>query len=244
MPVVKLTLSYDGTDYHGWQKQPRLPTIQGRMETALYQLTRQRLAVHGAGRTDAGVHALGQVAHFLSDRSFQPKDWIRGINALLPEDIVIRAAEVAKDRFHARHSAKNKQYRYLIRNAELPSPFDRRTKWFLRQTLDVDGMSQAAEGFRGAHVFTSFCAAGAETDDHHVDLKRVDLIQREDEIAVILEAPRFLQYMVRNIVGFLVEVGKGKRGPGEVSDILAAKDRRRAGPTAPSHGLCLMKVDY
>lgn len=244
MAVIKLTLAYNGSNYHGWQRQPMLPTIQGQLETALRRLTQQAIPIHGAGRTDAGVHALGQVAHFSADRRFQPRDWIRGLNALLPEDIVINAAEAVNDRFHARYSAKKKHYRYVIRNTTQRSPFERQTSWLFKESLVLDQMSKAAKALCGEHSFTSFCAARSEVNDHNIDLKEIQIEKKEYRIALTFKASRFLQYMVRNIVGFLVEVGRGKRSPDEVSEILEAKDRTVAGPTAPPHGLFLLKVDY
>ncbi len=218
--------------------------MQGEVETALSRLTQKHITVYGAGRTDAKVHALGQVAHFLSDGRFQAEDWPRALNALLPPDIVINTAEQVDDSFHARHTAKNKQYRYIIHNGLQRSAFTHRTAWFLRQRLDLEQMSKAALALRGQHLFTSFCAAGSEVKNHLIDLKQLRIIKEGDQITITLEATRFLQYMVRNMVGFLVEVGRGQRSADEVPDILAALDRRAAGLTAPPHGLFLVKVEY
>jgi len=242
--LVKLTLEYDGTYYHGWQKQPGLTTIQGTIETALSRLTQHSIQVYGAGRTDAGVHALGQVAHFSPPVPFQPEVWIRGLNAILPEDIVVRSADPVSDSFHARFSAKGKIYAYWIHNAPQRSPFHRQTAWHLPRPLDLKKMRAAAKRLLGEHDFTSFCAAAGEAENRRVDLREIRIEQSGAEIRITVQAPRFLQYMVRNLVGFLVEVGKGRRLGKEVPSILDAKDRRQAGPTAPAHGLFLIRVDY
>lgn len=257
MALIKLTLEYDGTYYHGWQKQPYLTTIQGTLEKALFRLTQQPIRVHGAGRTDAGVHALGQVAHFKAGPGaedhgapisppapFEPEVWVRGLNALLPGDIVIHAADAVPDSFHARFSAKEKTYTYFVYNAPRRSPFQRQTAWHLTQPLDLKKMRAAAKRMIGEHDFTSFCAASSEAESHRVDLREIRIEKREDEIRITVKAPRFLQYMVRNLVGFLIEVGKGKRLGRDVPLILEAKDRRQAGPTAPAHGLFLIRIEY
>lgn len=218
--------------------------MQGTVESALTRLTQKKITVYGAGRTDARVHALGQVAHFSSDRRFQTEDWQRALNALLPDDIVVSAAEQVEDNFHARHTAKNKQYRYIIYNGKHRSAFTYRTAWFLRQAFDLEQMSAAALALMGTHLFTSFCASGSEVENHLINLKQIKIEKKDDQITLTLEAPRFLQYMVRNLVGFLVEVGRGQRSAEEVPVILAALDRRAAGITAPPHGLFLVKVDY
>lgn len=244
MPVLKLILEYDGTHYHGWQKQPYLATVQGTIEKALSRLTGRSIEIHGAGRTDAGVHALGQVAHFSSNVPFQADVWVRGLNALLPEDIVVLSAERVSDSFHARFSAKGKRYLYFIHNAPRRSPLRRETAWHLPQPLNLRRMRLAARQFTGEYDFTSFCAAAGEAKDRRVDLKKVEIRREGEEIRITFEASRFLQYMVRNIVGYLVEVGRGRRSEKEVLSILNAKDRRCAGPTAPAHGLFLGHVEY
>ncbi len=245
MSIIKLTLAYDGSNYHGWQRQTKLSTVQAALESALSRLTQKKIIVYGAGRTYAKVHALAQVAHFSSDNTrIKIDDWQRALNALLPDDIVVGAAVQVDDDFHARFSAKNKQYRYCIHNGRQRSAFTHRTAWFIRQTLDLSQMSEAATALTGTHCFTSFCATGSEVKNHRVDLKRIGMTKKDDQLTLTFEASRFLQYMVRNLVGFLVEVGRGQRFANEVPGILAAKDRRAAGLTAPAHGLFLVKVDY
>ncbi|MFY9270585.1 MAG: tRNA pseudouridine(38-40) synthase TruA [Candidatus Manganitrophaceae bacterium] len=242
--LVKLTLEYDGTDYHGWQVQPHLPTLQGTIEKALRQLTNCAVRITGAGRTDAGVHALGQVAHFKPPVPFDPATWVRGLNALLPDDIAVRSAETVPPTFHARFSAKKKRYTYFIYHRHVRSPLHRRSAWFLFQPLNLEKMREASLLLIGRHDFTSFCAAAAERNDRVVDLQKIQIEQDGEEIKITFEAPRFLQYMVRNMVGLLVEVGRGKRSVEEMSTILKGRDRRLAGPTAPPQGLFLVKIDY
>jgi len=237
-------MAYDGTRYHGWQRQSRLPSIQGAIEAALEQLTQKSASLYGAGRTDAGVHALAQVAHFDTEHGFKEDEWRRALNALLPPDIVIQQAEVVDGDFHARYSAGSKVYRYQIRNAPLPSPFDIKWTWHIRQPLDFEKMTLAAKGFLGVQDFRSFCAAGAEVKNHLLEMKRVHIEKKGERLWITLEASRFLQHMVRNIVGFLVEAGQARRAPEDTFRVLSAGDRRAAGITAPPQGLFLLKVNY
>jgi tRNA pseudouridine38-40 synthase len=242
--LIKLTLEYDGTHYHGWQRQPRLGTVQGSLEQALHQLTGKPIRITGAGRTDAGVHAFGQVAHFAPPVLFDSQTWVRGLNALLPDDIAVRSAEEIPTSFHARFSAKRKTYAYFIYNHPRRSPLHRRTAWHVFQSLDLSKMRRASRLLTGRHDFTSFCAAGSESEDRVVDLQKIEIKKESDQIKMTFQAPRFLQYMVRNLVGLLVEVGRGRREISEVSQILKRRDRRLAGPTAPPQGLFLIRIDY
>lgn len=244
MSVIKLTMAYEGTDYHGWQKQPDLITIQGSLEAGLKRITGRSTPVYGAGRTDAGVHAFGQVAHFESTAPKDTADWVRALNAVLPRDIVIHSAEEVPDSFHARFSAKGKTYAYFIHNGLRRSPHQRRTSWFVPARLNLRQMRAASRILIGEHDFTSFAASNGEVKDCRVILEEIHIEKRGDQIKTTLKAHRFLKYMVRNIVGFLVEVGRGRFGVDEVSTILRSKDRRMAGPTAPPHGLFLMEVKY
>jgi len=242
--LIKLTLEYDGTDYHGWQRQPHLNTIQGTVEGTIRQLTGKPVRITGAGRTDAGVHAFGQVAHFAPPVLFAPDTWTRGLNALLPDDIAVRSAEEVPPSFHARFSAKRKTYAYFIHNHPRRSPLHRRTAWHVFQPLDLSKMRRAGRLLIGRHDFTSLCAASSEGEDRIVDLQKIGIKKEGDQIKITFQAPRFLQYMVRNLVGLLVEVGRGRREVKEVSTILQGRDRRLAGPTAPPQGLFLMRIDY
>ena len=241
---IKLTLEYDGTHYHGWQIQPRLTTIQGAVEKALQQLTGKPVRITGAGRTDAGVHAFGQVAHFTPPVPFDIDTWVRGLNALLPDDIAVRSAEAVPASFHARFSAKKKTYAYFIYNHPRRSPLHRRTAWHVFQPLDLSKMRRASRLLTGRHDFTSLCAASGEAEDRVIDLEKIEIKKEEDRIKIAFQAPRFLQYMVRNLVGLLVEIGRGRRAVSEISEILEGRDRRLAGPTAPPQGLFLIRIDY
>ncbi len=242
--LIKLTLEYDGTHYHGWQIQPRLNTIQGTIEKALQQLTGKSIRITGAGRTDAGVHAFGQVAHFAPPVPFDLSTWARGLNALLPDDIAVQSAEEVPPSFHARFSAKKKTYTYFIYNDPKRSPLHRRSAWHVYQSLDLSKMKKASRLLIGRHDFTSLCAAGSEGEDRVIELQKIDIKKVGNQIRLTFQAPRFLQYMVRNLVGLLVEVGRGRRAVAEISTILEGRDRRRAGPTAPPQGLFLVRIEY
>jgi tRNA pseudouridine38-40 synthase len=242
--VIKLTLEYDGTNYHGWQRQPGLPTVEVALEAALLQLTQQPITVFGAGRTDAGVHARGQVAHLVVEKEVNPAVWLRGLNALLAHDIAVRQVEEVAPTFHSRYSAKEKIYEYLIHHAPHRSPLQRKRAWHLWYPLNLRAMRVAASAMIGLHDFQAFCAADYEGDNYRVDLREIMLAKRGDLIRIRFRADRFLKYMVRNLTGFLLEVGRGRRAPGEVASIIASRDRRQAGPTAPPQGLTLMEVVY
>ncbi|MFQ5580583.1 MAG: tRNA pseudouridine(38-40) synthase TruA [Nitrospiria bacterium] len=244
MVIVKLTVAYDGADYHGWQKQPDLKTVQGSLEAGLKRITGNSIPVYGAGRTDAGVHARGQVAHFISPLPFDSVNWLRALNATIPKDIVVHAAEAVSDSFHARFSAKGKTYTYYIHNGLRRCPHQRRSSWFVPARLDLDSMRATAGILMGEHDFTSFAASNGEAKDCQLLLKEVLIEKRDDRITITLNAHRFLKYMVRNIVGFLVEVGRGKVSVDEVSMILRSRDRSMAALTAPPQGLFLDRVEY
>ncbi len=245
MPVVKLTLEYDGTRYVGWQVQPNGPSVQAEVERALEELHGSPRRVTAAGRTDAGVHARGQVCSFPEPWPLPLSAYVRGMNALLPEDVAVRAASLEPEGFDARRSARGKRYRYLIQNSATRSPLARLVAWQFFRPLDVAAMREAARPLVGRHDFAAFQAADCEA--HHAvrDLTRLEVAgERGGEIAVVAEATAFVKHMVRNIVGTLVEVGLGRRTPGSMADLLARGDRRLAGATAPPNGLCLEEVFY
>ncbi len=244
MPTVKLIVEYDGTNYAGWQRQPDQPTIQEAIETAIQQLTNIRLAVAAAGRTDAGVHALGQVVSFTIDKQWSPEEWVKGLNARLPVDISVRSALLMPDEFHARYAAKAKLYRYRIFPRPQRPAVDRAFVWHIYWPLSVAPMREAAAHLIGRQDFTSFEGTLTDNEDPLCDVQRLDLTPQDDLFLIDIYADRFLKHMVRNIVGTLVEVGSGKRSPASLLDVLAAKDRTKAGRTAPAHGLFLMRVDY
>ena len=245
MPVVKLVLEYDGTRYVGWQVQPNGPSIQAEVERALHTLRKAPVRVTGAGRTDAGVHALGQVASFPEERPLPLSAYLKGMNALLPEDVAVRAASLEPDGFDARRDALGKRYRYRIQNLETRAPLGRRTAWQIFRRLEVEAMRAAARPLQGRHDFAAFRAADCES--HHAvrELSRLEVLgEPRGEIQVVAEATAFVKHMVRNVVGSLVEVGLGSERPEWVAEVLASRDRTRAGPTAPPHGLCLEEVFY
>jgi tRNA pseudouridine38-40 synthase len=244
MPTVKLILEYDGSRYAGWQRQPDQPTIQEAVETALFQLTQETVSVIGAGRTDSGVHAVGQVASFRIGRQWTPREWVRGLNARLPEDVAVRSVALVSDEFHARYAARGKLYEYRILNRPERPALDRAYLWHVHKPIDSSAMERAASFLLGSHDFSSFEGTLTDNDDPICDLRQLSLTKHGDLIRVLAYADRFLKHMVRAIVGTLVEVGHGKRAPESLATILAAKDRTAAGRTAPSHGLFLMRVDY
>jgi tRNA pseudouridine38-40 synthase len=241
---LKLTVAYDGTAYAGWQIQPAEPTVQAVVETAWHQITREQLRVLAAGRTDAGVHALGQVVSVASESPLACDDLQRALNAVLPADVAVVAVEEAPENFHATYDAKQKTYRYQIHNGRTPDVFNRRYAWHYPQPLDSVAMHAAAQALVGKHDFASFESAGSERPDSIRTLFAVDVTRGGDRITIEVSGDGFLYNMVRAIVGTLIEVGKGSRDADWVAEVLAARDRRGAGQTAPPHGLFLLRVDY
>lgn len=244
MATFKLTIEYDGTAYAGWQRQPDRPTVQAAVETAIRSITRTDIPVTGAGRTDAGAHALGQVVSFRSDKAMSPEQWVRALNGLLPPDISVRSAERVADDFHARYSARGKLYEYRVLNRVERSALERTRAWHVRGRLDVDAMREAASLLVGRYDFSSFQGSPTDEENPICDLRRIEISQEQALIRFEVQADRFLKQMVRAIVGTLVEVGLGKRPPKSMQEILEARDRRDAGVTAPAHGLYLVRVDY
>jgi tRNA pseudouridine38-40 synthase len=244
MPTFKLTLEYDGTGYAGWQRQPNQPTIQEAVERAILQVSQATVSVIAAGRTDAGVHALGQVASFHTDRTWASTDWTRALNAVLPEDITVRSTELMPDAFHARHAARGKLYEYRILNRPERPTIERRYVWHVYRPLDETAMQQAASALIGSHDFSSFEGSLTDNEDPRCHLQQLTVIRRDDHLSIEAYADRFLKHMVRAIAGTLVEVGVGKRPPQSLTDVLNACDRSAAGHTAPSHGLFLIHVAY
>jgi tRNA pseudouridine38-40 synthase len=244
MPRVRLTLEYDGTDFVGWQRQPNGRSVQEVLEKALKELLGATVTAAAAGRTDAGVHALGQVVAFDAPRSLPGRAYVRGLSSLLPQDVaVVAAAEVAEG-FDPRRWATGKRYRYLISHRPGRAPLLRRTHWELFTPLDVGAMRVAAPALLGTHDFTSFRAADCEAQHARRTLRELELLPVGEVLRIDVEGTAFLKHMVRNIVGSLVEIGRGRRSPDWLVEVLEARDRTRAGPTAPAHGLTLVEVTY
>lgn len=245
MPVVKLILSYDGTRFVGWQVQPNGRSVQAEVEKALGTLHKAPRRVTAAGRTDAGVHALGQVVSFPEQRPLPLEAYVKGMNALLPEDVAVHSASIEPDGFDARRSARGKRYRYVIENRATRAPLTRQRSWQLFGPLDVGAMREAARHLVGRHDFAAFQASDCAADHAVREVRRLDVLgEAGGRVEVVVEATAFVKHMVRNIVGTLVEVGQGRRAPGSMAELLRRGDRREAGRTAPPQGLFLEEVSY
>lgn len=244
MTNIRLVIEYVGTRHHGWQRQPEHPTLQGVLEDCITQISSERIKLIGAGRTDAGVHALGQVANFKTKSRLTAQTWKRALNALLPEDIVILKTEEMAETFHARRSARSKIYQYRILNRKTASAIMAPFTWHIPVSLNLKWMRAADRALVGYHDFTSFCGKAGTAKTTHARLLRVSIQRQQDLILITVNGTNFLQHMVRNIVGTLVKVGLGKLSHEKVLGILKARDRRQAGPTAPPHGLFLVRVNY
>jgi tRNA pseudouridine38-40 synthase len=241
---VKLTLEYDGSGFVGWQVQPNGRSVQDVLERALARLCGTQMRVTGAGRTDAGVHARGQVASVESARDLPLRAWTAGLNALLPEDLSCVRAEVAPEGFDARRWARGKRYIYSILQTPVRAPLRRGQLWEIRRPLDVAAIRAAAPALVGTHDFSALRASDCPARTTVREIRRLDLLQDGPRIDVIVEATAFLKHMVRNLVGTLVEVGHGRRAADSLPALLEGRDRTRAGPTAPPHGLVLDEVFY
>jgi tRNA pseudouridine38-40 synthase len=241
---VKLTIEYDGTNYCGWQVQPNGESIQGVLERAVSTLSGAFTRITGSGRTDAGVHALGQVANFFTEKEVAPHRLRRGLNALTPLDITIKEVEIVADSFDARRDARSRVYEYRILNRPTPSPFHLNRAWHVHEPLELSAMREAIPCLIGEHDFSSFRAAGCDAAHAVRNVYMNSLDQRGDLLVYTIEATAFLRHMVRNIVGTLVEVGQGLRTPQAFKELLKARDRTKAGITAPAHGLYLVEVKY
>jgi len=245
MPRIKLVLEYDGTDYVGWQTQANGRSIESCVQAALDKLLAEKVQLEAATRTDSGVHALGQVACFTTSRELPMKAYWMGLSDLLPRDIaIVDAAEVAED-FDPRRDSEGKRYRYLISNRKARSPTRRRSHWEIFQPLDFDSMRRGAESLVGEYDFSAFQAADCQASHPRRTVRSLEVERGgEDELAIFIEGTAFLKHMVRNIVGSLVEVGRGRRPPEWIGQVLQSRDRTLAGPTAPAHGLTLVEVLY
>jgi tRNA pseudouridine38-40 synthase len=249
MPTFKVTVAYDGTDFAGFQRQSNARSVQQVLEEALAPIEGAPVTVAGAGRTDSGVHAFGQVASFALTRSIQPHEIFHAFNAVLPEDVRVLAVELAPDGFNARFFARSKMYRYRIYNAKVASPFERRYALHISRNLNLDAMKAAAAELIGEHDFGSFRAAGGKVVSTVRTVTRSEWHERPIEgggrlLTYEIAGTGFLKYMVRNIIGTLIEVADGRRPSGSMPALLGAQDRSAAGPTAPPYGLYLVRVDY
>ncbi len=260
--TLKIVLAYDGTDLVGWQRQPAGVSVQARLEDALSAIEGGPVSVVGAGRTDAGVHALGQVASCRIDHPLPVARLASALNAMLPDDIRVLEVDEVDGAFHARYGARLKTYRYLLLNSGVVSPFERRYVWHVPQALDIGAMAAGAGYLPGEHDFAALRAAGSATKTTVRRLTAATVCEatsaevvggslalrsaggRGRIIAVELTGTGFLRHMMRNAVGTLVEIGLGKRGPAWMAEVLASGDRAQAGPTAPARGLFLVCVDY
>jgi tRNA pseudouridine38-40 synthase len=246
MSTLQFTLEYDGAGFEGWQSQPEgHRTVQDTLEAALERITGHAVRVIGAGRTDAGVHAEGQVASAEIDTGLTCGELKRALNTVLPPDLAVVGLEQRPSGFHARHDARAKLYRYRIWNGSWPSPLRASRSHWLRDPLDLAAMGEAARCFEGRHDFSSLQAAGSAVSDSVRMLYRVDVAGSPGgEISIEVEGSGFLRHMVRNLVSVLLEVGRGRLAPGSVPSLLAARDRAAAPATAPAQGLTLVWVDY
>lgn len=244
---LKVTVEYDGTNFHGWQVQasrPGLRTVQGVMQERLARLTGEKVSVTAAGRTDAGVHARGQVVKLVTAARIPVERWSAAANSVLPGDIAARSAELVPEDFDPVRQARAKTYSYTMDNGRCRSPLRRHYTWHVPWPLDVAAMDTAAGLLVGAHDFSSFCAAGSHAVTRQRTVYACRVTVGPPLVLLEITASGYLYHMVRIIAGTLVEIGRGKRPPSSMSDILAAAHRAAAGPTAPPHGLCLERVDY
>ena len=243
--TFKLVIEYDGTAFHGWQRQTSDRTVQAAIETALAVMTREPVTLIGSGRTDAGVHALAQVASFRTRSRLTAQAFLNGLNSLLPDDVVIRTCELMPDAFHARFDVTSKHYRYHILNRPQAPAIGRQFVWHIRNPLDIAAMARAADCLTGTYDFKAFEGTGSPRAHTIRTVTTSQLIDTGNgNLIYDIEANGFLRYMVRNVVGTLVEVGGGRITVVAVRNILQSRDRSRAGATAPPQGLFLMDVSY
>jgi tRNA pseudouridine38-40 synthase len=245
MRNIRIVIEYDGTDYCGWQVQPNGLSIQEVLENTIARITQETVRVTGSGRTDAGVHALNQVANFMTHSSIPCLNLLRGINSLLPRDIAVKDVRDVDENFHARYSAKSKIYLYRINNLSVRSALGCRYAWHISESIDIDIVDESSRVLIGTHDFSSFCASDDDSVNHIRTITSIGIHGvRDGSIEFLVEANGFLRYMVRNIVGTLIDVGKRKVTVAEFRQILEASDRTKAGITAPPHGLYLKEVKY
>ncbi|MBI4633170.1 MAG: tRNA pseudouridine(38-40) synthase TruA [Deltaproteobacteria bacterium] len=242
---LKVILEYDGSRYHGWQRQREPLTIQQVLEECINRITGEDVRVNASGRTDAGVHAMNQVANFRTQSNLDTIRLCKGINSLLPKDIVIKELAEVSDSFHARFDVKSKVYMYQLFNNPVRPVLCRLYTWPIYKPLNLESMKKAAGHLLGCHDFSSFCGTGCDMENRVRTVMSAEITSFDSGlIRINVEADGFLRYMIRNIVGTLIDVGRGKRLSDEIPGLIAAKDRRRAGMTAPAQGLFLKEVKY
>jgi tRNA pseudouridine38-40 synthase len=241
---VALGIEYDGTAYHGWQRQKNAIGIQAVVESAISIVADESIETICAGRTDAGVHATSQVVHFNCSAARSRRNWLSGINANLPDDINVTWAALVGEDFHARFSAAVRTYRYCILNRRVRSALNRHRAWWVHAPLDESAMQRAADHLLGEHDFSAFRAAACRASTPIRELFSLQVNRAEDRVAITVSGNAFLQHMVRNIAGVLVTIGKGDAEPGWARSVLESRDRTQAGIAAPAHGLTLIGVDY
>lgn len=244
MRNIKLIIEYDGKSFNGWQKQPNKLNIQGEIEKAIGEITGEEIDLIASGRTDAGVHSLGQTANFKTNSNIPIEKFPIAINSKLKKSIVIKSAEEVDERFHSRYSVKSKKYRYTINNSQYGSAIYRDMEYHFPFDLDVQKMQEAAQFFEGEHDFKAFKASGTSSKSSVRTIFKAEVIKNEDRIYIELTGNGFLYNMVRIISGTLVDVGTGKIKSEEIKDIIESKERIRAGKTLPARGLCLVEVNY
>lgn len=244
MRRVKLIVAYDGTDYCGWQIQPNGITVEEVLNRALSRLTGEEIRVIGASRTDAGVHARGNIAVLDTASTIPAERFAYAVNPLLPEDIVVVKSEEVPQDWHPRYQNSVKTYEYRILNREMPDPLKRKYTWHVSFPLDIDKMREAAEHLKGQHDFRSFCSVHTAVKSTVRTIYTLDIVKSGDEIIIRISGDGFLYNMVRIIAGTLAEVGRGFRTPEDVRDLLTAKEREQAGATAPPQGLTLIRIEY
>ncbi len=241
---IAVGIEYDGTAYSGWQRQRSGVGIQQRVEDAVAAVADERVEVVCAGRTDAGVHASGQVAHFDTSAERSERGWLLGVNSNLPDDINLTWVRPVADDFHARFSATARSYRYRILNRLVRSALERHRAWWVHQSLDADAMHEAAQALIGEHDFSAFRAAGCQASTARREVTAISVVRNGDWLTLDVTANAFLQHMVRNITGTLVRIGAGEEPVAWAGDVLAGRDRTRGGIAAPPHGLTLVRVTY
>lgn len=241
---IRIVLAYDGTPYHGWQIQPQGPTLQSVLQDSLRIITGKQVTVKGSGRTDAGVHALGQVANFHTLSTISPQGFAQALNSILPRTVAVIGADEVDSTFDAQFSATNKCYRYRVFNSKNRSPFEFLKAWHINRPLDVESMLSLSHIILGKKDFSSFRASGCVARNPVRTISRCAIVRVGDILSFELEADGFLRHMVRNIVGTMIDVGLHRFSTNDFAEIVESKDRTRAGRAAPPHGLYLVRVDY